>query len=118
MQKVKPKDIRNALIVERATHGRSVAAISEEFDVTRAVVERAIDGSQAQAKMRTCLDDIERRVNDELPELLGLSLTALKNILTTPHAERADKLKAAKIVLDTALTLTKLTTPKFEQKVG
>ncbi len=109
MQTVTPRKIRNAKIVEMATNGVGISSISETMNISKSAVTRTLELEQSQGRLRECLDDIESRVNSELPELLTSSLSVLKETLELPFVDRSDRLKAAKIVLDTALVLSKIT---------
>lgn len=112
MDLIRPKHIRDSLIVERAASGLGVSAIADELHIGQSTVYRTLESEQGQAKLRDTLEAIEARINHELPELLALSLKSLKSVLEAPMANRSEKIAASKVIINTALRLSEIARPK------
>lgn len=109
MNLTKPKDIRDALIIERAASGKNISAIASELHIGQSTVYRTLESEQGQAKLRDTLEAIEARINHELPELVALSLKSLKSVLEAQMANRSEKIAASKVIINTALRLSEIT---------
>lgn len=109
MKKLNSRSIRNAVIIKGAVEAKPLTKIADELGVTINTVERAVFSDEGQAALRECLDTIESSINVQLPELLGLSIDNLKQILSfDSYASNSDRIKAAQTILTTSLKLSEI----------
>ena len=110
MRKITVRQIRDSRIIDLAVKGTPVLEIARQTGAAKSTVDRTLNKSVNQEKLRDCLDTMNARVNSELPFMLTLALSAVKSTFEADRfCSTSDKLKAAKIVIDLAVELNKIT---------
>lgn len=108
-KRLNSRDVRAARIVAMAANGVPLQTIAGNFDCSVGVVERALFSQEGQKRLKDVMQECEASINNQLPEILNLSLQNLKDVLLAPFASRTEKLRASEIALKTALKLSEIT---------
>ncbi len=102
--------MRDSRIIDLAVNGMPVFEISRQVGAAKSTVDRTLSNSASQEKLKECLDTMNARVSSELPFMLTLALSAVKATFEVDrYCSTSDKLKAAKIIIDLAVELNKIT---------
>jgi hypothetical protein len=110
MEKVTVRQLRDSRIIDLAVKGTPVFEIARQVGAAKSTVDRTLNNSVNQEKLKECLDQMNARVNSELPFMLTLALSAVKSTFEADRfCSTSDKLKAAKIVIDLAVELNRIT---------
>lgn len=108
-QKLDAQNIRDEKIFNLTLLGWSKVRIANELKISRTTVSMVVNSSYGQNRLAEMYETIEQPLM-ALPELVGLSLNQLKNVLEGQHDGEKSKsiIDAAKLVLGVAAKFREL----------
>jgi len=99
------KDMRNLKIVSDLASCGTVKSVAAQNSVSRAVVERVLALPETRDYLKQIRDDFQETLKVKLPVLTVHALNSLEEVFRV--GTRAEKLQAAKVVVQIQLTLHK-----------
>lgn len=107
--------IRDDRILTLTVAGWSKSSIARELKVSRSVVRDVINSEWGQRRLLELYDRTDQVIENNLPELVGLSFWKLREVLEGHHSAEKSKviIDAARLAMGTAIRLKELDLKKF-----